>query len=130
MTKVNRAAHSFEGWLNGEIAIYCKKTDGSDPDKPAIMRVDVKRYRFVSNSISGNSFSKEDARISPRSSGDYLPDKDDFEAAYRKICSPRGEIAIDSVLDQIEKDAINKGHFLRKNWRLITERNIAKWSKK
>ena len=84
---------------------------------------------IISNSYNDNSFSKEDAPIFLRSSGDYLPNKDDFVSAYRMICPSGNRINIDSVLDQIEKNAVNSGHNLKKNWRLIIERNIEIWSK-
>jgi hypothetical protein len=121
---------TLEGHLNGELPIYAKKTDGSDPDRPAIEQLGVKKYRFLSNLISANGFPKEDAPFSSRSSGDYLPHKDDFECAYRMICSYGDKIPIDSVLDQIEKNAINTGHNLKINWRLNTERNIELWKKR
>lgn len=72
----------------------------------------------------------QESAILHRSYGDYLPTKEDFEAAYRRRCSLGGKIAIDLVLDQIEIDAISSGHILKKNWRQITEKNIELWSKK
>jgi hypothetical protein len=40
-------AHGLEGYLNGEIAVYSKKTDGRDPDRPAIKFLSEMTYRFV-----------------------------------------------------------------------------------
>ena len=71
---------------------------------------------------------KENNAVSRRT-GDYLPNKDDFESAYRMLCSPGENIDKDSILDQIEKTAINSGRNLKTNWRLITERNIEIWVK-
>jgi hypothetical protein len=70
---------------------------------------------------------QKDAPISHQSSGNYLPTKDDFESAYRMLGSPGQNIHKDSILDQIEKNAINSRQNLKENWRLITERNIKNW---
>ena len=61
------------------------------------------------------------------SRNDYLPNKEDFESAYRMLCSPGQKIDKKSILDQIEKNALNSGRNLKTNWRLITERNIEIW---
>ena len=60
----------------------------------------------------------------------YLPCKEDFETAYRKLSKLGDSISIDSVLDQIEVKANNERHLLKSNWRIITEKNIEVWSKK
>jgi len=60
----------------------------------------------------------------------YLPNKEDFESAYRSLTRPGETISIDSVLDQIETTAKKKGLSLKSNWRMITEKNIEIWSKK
>jgi hypothetical protein len=62
--------------------------------------------------------------ILPLSYGDYLPNKDNFESAYRMLCSPGQKIDKESILNQIDKNAINSGYNLKKNWRMITEKNI------
>ena len=113
-------------YLNGYMWNYCDKTDGRDPDRPAIEFRGKMTYRFASNLISDNGFSKED-QISHRSLGDYLPNEDDFESAYRQLCSPGQKLDEDSVLDQIEKNAIKSGYNLKEHWRLITKRNIQIW---
>jgi len=59
----------------------------------------------------------------------YLPTKDDCESAYRMLCSPGQKIDKESILNQIGKNAINSGFNLKKNWRLINERNIEIWVK-
>jgi len=59
---------------------------------------------------------------------DYLPNKGDFEKAYRTIASQGQSVSIDAILDQIEIDAKTSGHKLKNNWRLTTERNIEIWS--
>jgi hypothetical protein len=58
-----------------------------------------------------------------------LPTKEEFESAYRALIRPGGTIAIDAVLDQIERCAREKGLLLKSNWRMITEKNIEIWSK-
>ena len=120
-------AHDLEAYLNGEIYVYSQQMDGSDPDRPAIEPRGVKTYRFASNLINDYSLSKEDAIIPHLSPGDYLPTKEDFESAYRMLCSPGQKIDKGAILDQIEKNAINSGRNLKINWRLITERNIEIW---
>ena len=63
------------------------------------------------------------------SANDYLPTKEDFEAAYRVLTRPGQSISIDSVLNQLEINAKNEGHLLKSNWRMVTEKNIEIWSK-
>jgi len=60
----------------------------------------------------------------------YLPNKEDFESAYRTLTRPGETISIDSVLDQLENNAKKMGRSLKNNWRTITEKNIEIWSKK
>jgi len=62
--------------------------------------------------------------------GSFLPNKDDFDVAYRSLAKPGQEVSIDIVLDQIEHNVKKAGHNLKENWRMITERNIRDiWSK-
>ena len=116
-------------YVPGMVWEYSKKAYGRDPDKPVIEFLGKKTYRFISNLINDNTFSNEDASISQRSSGDYIPTKDDFASAYRMICPSGDRIHINSVLDQIEINITNSGYNLKNNWRLITERNIEIWVK-
>ena len=58
----------------------------------------------------------------------YLPNKEDFIFAYRKLTRFGHEISIDAVLDQIQIEFTNKGYHLEDNWRIITEKNIEIWS--
>lgn len=61
--------------------------------------------------------------------GLYLPNREDFESAYRSLARPGQEISIDDVLDKIASDAIKMGLTLKDHWRVITERNIKEfWS--
>jgi hypothetical protein len=76
-----------------------------------------------------DGISKENVNI--RQEGSYLhyvPNKEDFEKAYRTITSPGQSVSIDAVLNQIEFDAKTSGHKLKINWRLTTERNIEIWA--
>lgn len=127
---VKPKAHNLEGYLNGEIYIYSQQTDGRDLDRPAIEFLEKGTYRFVSPLDNENSFSDEDGPISQRESGDYQPNQDDFESAYRMLCSPGKSFEADLVLDQIEKNATESGYHLKENWRVITKRNIKLWTKK
>jgi hypothetical protein len=63
-------------------------------------------------------------------SGTYLPNKEDFESAYRMLTRPGEPISLDAVLNQIEINAKKEGHVPKDNWRMITERNIEIWSSK
>jgi hypothetical protein len=85
---------------------------------------------LIASAYNENPPSGGDALISSRSYGDYLPTKDDVESAYDMLGSRGEEIDIDSILDQIDKNATNSGRNLKANWRLITEKNIEMWSKK
>lgn len=60
----------------------------------------------------------------------YEPTKEDFESAYCALTRPGETISIDSVLDQMEINAMKKGLSLKSNWRMVTEKNIEIWSKK
>ena len=60
----------------------------------------------------------------------YLPTREDFESAYKMLTHIRGEILIDRILDQIETSVKNAGFSLKRDWRIITEKNILDtWSK-
>lgn len=59
----------------------------------------------------------------------YLPNKVDFECAYRALGRIGESISIDAVLDQIEFNAKKVGHLLKSDWREISETNIEIWSK-
>jgi hypothetical protein len=76
------------------------------------------------------NYSELSLRIKHQTSKEgVLPNKDDFESAYRMLSSPGKEIDKNSILDQIYKNAIKSGYNLKPNWRLITERNIEIWVK-
>jgi len=125
MEKLTNA--SLKMYVPGMVWEYSRKKYDRDPDKPAIEFLGKKTYRFASDLITDNSLYKEGAPIPLRLSGDYIPSKDDFESVYRMLCSPGQKIDKESILDQIEKNAINSGFNLKDNWRLITELNINIW---
>jgi hypothetical protein len=60
----------------------------------------------------------------------YLPSKEDVESAYRALTHPGVDISIDTVLDQLEKNAKKMGLPLNNDWRMITEKTIEIWAKK
>ncbi len=63
---------------------------------------------------------------------DYLPVRADFENACRKCSQFSWEtsgIPIDRIFAIMEKDLLRTGHKLHKDWRIITEKNIALWAK-
>jgi len=62
--------------------------------------------------------------------GLYLPAKEDFEKAYRKLEKKHKQgVPIDEVLDIMEVNLTEKGRKLHENWRSITEQKIKEWSK-
>jgi hypothetical protein len=63
-------------------------------------------------------------------SSSFLPNKDNFELAYRMLTNTGETLSIDSVLDLIETNAMKGGYSLKNNWRMITEKNIEIWSNK
>ena len=56
--------------------------------------------------------------------GGHLPNREDFESAYKRLTCAGGEISIDKILDQIEVKAKEAGCPLKNDWRIITEKNI------
>jgi hypothetical protein len=78
----------------------------------------------MDNTIAAHDTSKKFAGDS------YLPRKDDFEVAYRSLTLPGQEVSIDAILDQIKINVIKAGVNLKEDWRIITERNIERWSSK
>ena len=63
---------------------------------------------------------------------DYLPVRADFENACRKCSQFLWEtsgIPIDRIFEIMEKDLLRTGHKLHKDWRIISEKNIALWAK-
>ena len=41
-------SHSLEGYLDGMLAEYARRTSGDDPESPAIEHIDEMTYRFKS----------------------------------------------------------------------------------
>jgi len=83
------------------------------------------KLKGVSNIARTNNAQRHDK---PQDNID-LPTKENFETAYRMLTRPGETISIDAILDQIEKSANGKGHSLKNNWRIITEKNIEIWAK-
>ncbi len=68
---------------------------------------------------------KESNRVS------YLPNRKDFESAYRSLARQEEEVHIDTILDKIADDMQKSKLTLIDNWRMTTDRNIREfWSKK
>ena len=90
------------------------------------------RLHIVTGANGAVMFSSENIKnigrdlISDKNS--YTPIKEDFELAYRALVRLGETIFIDSVLNQIEINTMNKGLLLENNWRIITETKIAVWS--
>jgi hypothetical protein len=58
----------------------------------------------------------------------YLPTKEDCEAAIRQLSDGDVQATTDQVLDRIEKNVTSRGIALKLNWRMISEENMKKWS--
>jgi hypothetical protein len=58
----------------------------------------------------------------------YLPTKEDCEAAIRQLSDENAQARTEQVLDRIEKNVTSKGMALKPNWRMITEENMKIWS--
>jgi hypothetical protein len=121
-------------WLARGRAVYDARDGVRAGNKPEIT---IEELLKIINNVEiclkeGQNISLENGKYKAdsyihRAKNDYLPNKDDFESAYRMLCSPGEKIDKDSILDQIEKNAINSSRNLKTNWRLITERNIKIW---
>ncbi|MFO7883385.1 MAG: hypothetical protein R6U68_01060 [Desulfobacteraceae bacterium] len=59
---------------------------------------------------------------------EYLPTKEDCEAAIRQLSDENEQARTGQVLDRIEKNVTSKGMALKPNWRMITEENMKNWS--
>jgi len=69
--------------------------------------------------------------ISGEQEGNYLPVYEDFEFACKKcLRSIAMEIPLDTILGTMEEELVRAGHKLHKDWRSVTEKNVAIWSYK
>lgn len=87
-------------------------------DKKTILKTHVLQSKV--SAPSSHSGIKE---VQQPDSG-YLPNREDFESAYRSLARMGQEVSIDDVLDKIASDAIKAGITLKDQWRTITELNI------
>jgi len=84
----------------------------------------------IPDNINQVDSSSKDNMNSKKETGLYIPTKEDFEKAYRKLeKTHKQEVPIDEVLDIVEANLTEKGRMLHENWRSITEQNIATWSR-
>ncbi len=84
----------------------------------------------IPDNINQIDSSSKDNMNSKKETGLYIPTKEDFEKAYRKLeKTHKQEVPIDEVLDIVEANLTEKGRMLHENWRSITEQNIATWSR-
>lgn len=90
---------------------------------------DTFQFHSEKSLISSTDNASQQISVQPHNNS-YLPNKDDFETAYRTLTNPGETISIDSVLDQLEINAKKNRLLLKSNWRIITEKNIKVWSKK
>lgn len=123
--------------------LNCRKDSGKSIDvkKKALLKllkaiekaylvklvVDGDNYRFIPENSGGSVTINTAHKALARS---YLPTKEDFEIAYKMVSRLGETISLDSVLDQLEISANEKGHLLKSDWRIDTEKNIETWVKK
>ncbi len=68
------------------------------------------------------------SRTKSHTLGTYLPTKTDVKMVIKQIPGDNNnDIAIDLILNQVEKNMIANGKSLKHNWQLITERNFEIW---
>lgn len=111
--------------------LFCK--ENNIPKLPSQHTVESYYVSFYENFLNDNQLkieSSESKSMMEAYMHGYLPTKDDFESAYRALTHPGETISIDSVLDQMEINVKKNGLLLKKNWSMITEKNIEIWSKK
>jgi hypothetical protein len=82
-----------------------------------LIRID-KTENHVPDSLSGKN----------TENANYLPTKEDCDAAIRQLFDENLEGQTKQVLDRIEKNVTSKGMALKPNWRMITEENMKIWS--
>ena len=56
----------------------------------------------------------------------YIPTKEDCEMAYTK---PGEKIHVNKLLDKLHEELTKQGKVLDPKWRIITKKNIEKWSR-
>lgn len=58
----------------------------------------------------------------------YLPTREDFETAYRRLAGCGEAVPVNAVLQEIGVMVEGGGRTLNPQWRAITERNIEMWA--
>jgi hypothetical protein len=82
-----------------------------------LIRIDTTE-NHVPDSLSGKN----------TENANYLPTKEDCEAAIRQLSDENAQARTEQVLDRIEKNVTSKDMALKSNWRMITEENMKIWS--
>ena len=82
----------------------------------------IRTFSVCGDAETGNR-SKEKA-----GQNEYLPTKEDCEAAIRQLSDENEQARTGQVLDRIEKNVTSRGIALKSNWRMITEENMKDWS--
>lgn len=116
----------------GAIPQHYKSIIDDEKDNKLHMRVRTRllKLKALQNKVSAPP-SYSGIKEVQQPEGNYLPNREDFESAYRSLARPGQEVSIDAVLDKIASNAIKAGLTLKDQWRTITERNIKDyWSKK
>jgi len=92
-----------------------------------IIRLNESEFKNERNISDVNKY----ISISGEQEDNYLPVYEDFEFACKKCSrSIAMEIPLDAILDTMEKELVKVGYKLHKDWRSITEENVATWSHK
>ncbi|MFO7883384.1 MAG: hypothetical protein R6U68_01055 [Desulfobacteraceae bacterium] len=82
---------------------------------------------LIEQALKLNEGNPESTAMNSNSSN-YLPTKEDCEAAIRQLSDENKQARTGQVLDRIEENVTSKGMTLKPNWRMITEENLKIWS--
>lgn len=107
--------------------------------KAAIKESNISIFIDLIRKILDTLFTKTDPNIKPlphieaisgrTNGGHYLPTKDDFDNARRRILREgKKQISIDEILDIMEPDLTEAGLSLTEEWRSVTRNNILLWT--
>ena len=108
---------------------------------PAVTDSNIPIFIDLLKKIFDNLFLKSNPEDNPLSHGEdlphlqkevpYLPTKDDFHNARRKILLKDGErkILVDEILDIMEDNLFKAGRSMAEDWRSVVRNNIILWTK-
>jgi hypothetical protein len=87
----------------------------------------AKNNHLVEQALKQNEGNPESTSTNSISSN-YIPTKEDCEAAIQQLNEENVAARTGQVLDRIEKNMTSRGMALKPSWRMITEKNMKNWS--